>query len=314
MKKNKLLYLIGSISVIVAAVSWSLDWIFLRPHFYDISAINLVFLEHFLWALLLSPFIFFWYKKLKTIKRNSLLSLFWVSFFWWLIWTLAITEAFFAAFRWETTLSTVIILQKLQPVFALFLASIILKEKLSKRFYLFAVISIISAYFIAFGDWKNDILNIDLLNSPALYAFIAAFSFGSSTVFWKSLVDDIWFKLTTALRFLFTSILAFFTLLIFSNISSIFSMDFIHRRFLFIIVFSSWAVALFLYYFWLKKIPASAATIFELAWPLSAIFFDYIFNWKFLSPIQLFFSTILIFCFFMIVNEWKWISWKNVKS
>ena len=49
-----------------------------------------------------------------------------------------ITEAYFAAFRGETTLSTVIILQKLQPIFALALAAILLRERLTKTFYMFA--------------------------------------------------------------------------------------------------------------------------------------------------------------------------------
>lgn len=309
MKNKKLLYIIWSLSVITAAVLRSLDWILFRPYFYEIPAIQLVFLEHFFWAILLSPFIFFWFKKLKHITKRSLISLFWVCFFWWLIWTLAITEAFFSAFRWEVTLSTIIILQKLQPVFAIFLASLILKEKLSKRFYVLAIISIISAYFIIFWDWENSIFNLDFANISALFALLAAFSFWSSTVFWKSLVDGLWFKLATALRFLFTSVLAFFILILFSDPLSVFQLDSEHWKILLIIVFSSWAIALFLYYFWLKKISASAATIFELAWPLSAIFFDYIFNAKLLSPIQLFFSWILIVCFFMIVKEGKQSSW-----
>jgi len=63
-----------------------------------------------------------------------------------------ITEAYFAAFRGETTLSTVIILQKLQPVFALSMAAILLKEKLSLRFYLWAIVAICSAYMITYGS------------------------------------------------------------------------------------------------------------------------------------------------------------------
>jgi drug/metabolite transporter (DMT)-like permease len=70
-------------------------------------------------------------------------------------------------------------------------------------------------------------------------------------------------------------------------------------------VFTSWAGALFLYYFWLKKVPASAATIFELAWPLSAIYFDYIFNWKIMNLTQILFSLVLLFSFFMIILERK---------
>ena len=126
-----------------------------------------------------------------------------------------ITEAYFAAFRGETTLSTVIILQKLQPVFALLLAGILLKEQLTKRFYLFAGIAIFSAYMIAYGSLGSDIWNIDIQNNAAFYAFFAAFAFGSSAIFGKNLVSDLGFRLSTALRFILTSILALAAILLF---------------------------------------------------------------------------------------------------
>jgi drug/metabolite transporter (DMT)-like permease len=304
MKKN-INYIVWSLAIIIAAILWSLDWTLIRPQFYSLSPIIVVFLEHFLGAIALSPFIFLGYKKLKIMKKKDFISLFWVCLFWWLIWTLAITEAFFSAYRWETTVSTIIILQKLQPVFALFLASIVLKEKLDKNFYFWAILSIVSAYFIAFWSLWSNILNVNFLSLPAVYALIAAFAFGSSTVFWKNLVDDLWFELTTFLRFAFTSLLAFITFLTFGSFWDFSSLTTFHYELLALIVFTSWAWALFLYYFWLKKISASAATIFELAWPLSAIFFDYYFNWNVLTPIQIIFSLILLLSFFMIVTKRK---------
>lgn len=302
---KKYIYLIWSLSVILAATLWSLDWILIRPKFYEFPALNIVFLEHFLWALVLSPFLVLSFWKLKKINKKVLLSLFWVCLFWWLIWTLTITEAFFAAFRWDSSLSIIVILQKLQPLFALSLAAIILKEKLRKMFYFWAFLSIVSVYFIVFPDIKTGIFDTSIFNLPAFFAIVAAFSFWSSTVFWKTLVDDLWFKLATSLRFTLTSLLALLALLVFWDIFLISKLSLIHWELLGVIVFTSWAFALFLYYYWLKSIKASSATIFELAWPLSAIIFDYVFNHKVLTPLQLFFSWVLIICFFMIIREWK---------
>lgn len=302
---------IWAISIVIAAIMWSLDWTLIRPKFYNFSPINIVFLEHFLWALVLSPFLIMWFKKLKKMKRKDFVSLFWICLFWWLIWTLAITEAFFSAYRWSVTISTVIVLQKLQPIFALFLASLILKEKLSKRFYFWALIAIISVYFIAFWDLWMDIFNVNLFKLPAFYAIVAAFGFGSSTVFWKSLVDDLWFQLTTSLRFTFTTVLAFITFLIFWSFADYWNFTLLNWELMWIIVFTTWAGALFLYYFGLKKIPASAATIFELVWPLSAILFDYIFNGNIMNMTQILFSMILILSFFMIIWEKKLVKAKN---
>lgn len=302
MNSKKFSFLIWSLSVITAAILWSLDWILIRPKFYTFSPMTLVFLEHFLWALVLSPFLILWFHRVKKMNKRDFLSLLWVCLFWGLIWTLAITEAFFSAFRWEATVSTIVVLQKLQPIFALFLSSFILKEKLNKRFYFWALISMISAYFIAFWSLWKDIFNVNLLTIPAFYAIIAAFAFGSSTVFWKSLVDDLWFKLTTSLRFSFTSVLAIITLLVFWNFNDFWSLTALHWELLALIVFTTWAWALFLYYFWLRKIPASAATIFELSWPLSSIYFDYKFNWNLLNSTEIISSIVLVIAFFMIIS------------
>ena len=106
-------FLVGASAIILAATLWSLDGILIRPNFYSFPAINIVLIEHVLWALLLSPFLFLWWEKIKQLSKRSYFDMLWVCFFWWLLGTLAITEAYFAWFRWETTLSTIIILQKL---------------------------------------------------------------------------------------------------------------------------------------------------------------------------------------------------------
>ncbi|PID87701.1 EamA family transporter [Candidatus Gracilibacteria bacterium] len=305
MNKKSLSFLVGALSIIIAAILWSLDGTLIRPKFYTFSPINVVFLEHLLGAIVLSPFLFFGYKKIRKIKRKDFLSLLWVCLFGGLIGTLAITEAFFSAFRGEAIISTIIVLQKLQPIFALLLASIVLKEKLTKSFYIWAIIAILSAYFIAFGSLGESIFSIDILNIPAFYAILAAFAFGSSTVFGKTLVNDLGFKLASSLRFLITTILAFIILLLFGNFSDFGKLELLHWKLLGIIVFTSGAGALFLYYYGLRKVSASASTIFELAWPLSAILFDYIFNENILNSTQIIFSFVLIISFFMIIKEKK---------
>ncbi len=298
-------FIVWSLAIVFAATLWSLDGTIIRPNLYELAPINIVFIEHFFWAILLTPFLFWGWSRVKSISRKSALSLLWVSLFGGLIWTLMITEAYFAAFRGETTFSTVIILQKLQPVFALSLAAILLKEKLSLRFYIFAALAIFSWYMIAFWSLWKDIFSINLFNNAALYAFLAAFAFGSSTVFWKNIVSDLGFRVSTALRFVVTTILAGIAILLFWDILSFANFTTFHWQLFILITLSSWAVALFLYYFWLKKVRASNATIFELAWPLSGIFFDWYFNGNLLNTTQIFFSFILLMSFFMIVSENK---------
>ena len=52
----------------------------------------------------------------------------------------------------------IVIIQKFQPLFAISLASIILKEKLSRRFIGITLVSILGGYLVTFGtngitDW-----------------------------------------------------------------------------------------------------------------------------------------------------------------
>jgi drug/metabolite transporter (DMT)-like permease len=298
-------FLLWALAIIFAATLWSLDGTIIRPNLYELPALNIVFIEHLFGAILLSPFIYLWWERVKNISKKTALSLLWVSLFWWLLGTLMITEAYFAAFRGETTLSTVIILQKLQPVFALSLAAILLKEKLSARFYFWAVIAIFSAYMIAYGALWSEIWNINIVNNAAFYAFLAAFAFGSSTVFWKNLVSDLGFRISTALRFFLTAFLSALAVFIFWDMISISNFTAFHWQLFALITFTSWAVALFLYYFWLKKVAASNATIFELSWPLTWVFFDWYFNGNILNSTQILFSSILLLSFFMIISERK---------
>lgn len=294
-----------SLAIIVAAVLWSLDGTIFRPNLYNFSVLNIVFIEHLLGAILFSPFIFYFKERLNYISKKTVFSVLWVSFFWGLLGTFLITTAYFAAFAWETTLSTIIILQKLQPVFALFLAGILLKERLSKRFYILAWISIFAAYMIAYGSLWNNIFDVSFANNYALYALWAAFAFGSSTVFWKDLVSSLGFRLSVAMRFLATSALAWLALLLFGDVMSLGNFETFHWQLFLFIVLTSGAWALSLYYYWLKSVSASRATIFELAWPLSGIFFDWYFNGNLLSSTQILFSLVLLACFFMIISEKK---------
>jgi len=298
-------FIIGAFTIIIAATLWSLDGTLIRPNLYEIPALNVVFMEHLFWAILLSPFIFWGWSRIKKMSKRSFWSLLWVSVFGGLLGTLMITEAYFAAFRGETTLSTVIILQKLQPIFALFLAGVLLKEKLTLRFYIFAGVAIFSAYMIAYGSLQSDMWSIDLKNNAALFAFLAAFAFWSSTVFWKQLVSELGFRVSTALRFLLTTFLAWWAIFIFGDFMSLWSLSSFHTQLFILIACTSWAGALFLYYYGLKKVAASNATIFELAWPLSWVFFDWYFNGSILNMTQISFSLLLLICFFVIISDKK---------
>lgn len=283
-----------------AALLWSLDGLFLRPQFYNLSAPLLVFWEHFLGLIVLSPFLYIYRKQILTLRRKSWGALFWISIFGGLLGTIMITKAFFAAFAGEASFATVVILQKLQPVFALLMARLILKEKLSKSFYLWAIVAIFASYVLAFAQDGFRLTDFNWQENAALFAFLAAFAFGSSTVFGKRLANHLDYKAVAALRFGLTAVLAF--ILISLNGDVLLSSDINSSQwsFLLLIVITSGAAALFLYYFGLRRVSASATTLLELFWPFSALILDYIFNANYLNYLQIFALVILLIAFFRI--------------
>jgi drug/metabolite transporter (DMT)-like permease len=303
-KKNildKKLY-IGAGAIMLAALFWSLDGVFIRPKLYQLPADLVVFLEHGLGFIVLVPFIFIGWNRIKLLRTNDWLAIMWVCLFGGLIGTLMITKAFFAAMDGSITFATVVILQKLQPVFALLMARLILKEKLNSKFYLWAVLAIVAGYFLAFGKSGLNISQINFFHSAAFFAGLAAFAFGSSTVFGKKIVNHLDFGSTTALRFGITAAMAFILILVTGSFLKFNLIVPAYWPYFLIIVFTSGAAAMFIYYYGLKKIPASAATICELFWPLSAIFLDYVINKNVLNFVQIIASAILIICFYKIIK------------
>jgi drug/metabolite transporter (DMT)-like permease len=292
--------LAGSLAIMLAALSWSIDGLFIRPQFYVLPAELVVFLEHVLGLIVLSPFIFIFWPKIKTLSSKSWFALGWVSLFGGMIGTIFITKAFFAAAAGSVSFATVVILQKLQPVFALLLARILLKEKLNRQFYLWAVIAIIASYFVAFAKTGLDITTIDWTHSGALFAFIAAFAFGSSTVFGKRAANHLDYRAVAALRFGLTAVLVFIFIVLDGAILKIGAVSGVQWSLLGLIVFTSGAGAMFVYYFGLRRVPASAATILELFWPFSALVLDYVFNHNYLNVPQYIALVILVVAFFQI--------------
>ncbi len=297
MTNKKSLPLLGALAIIVAALFWSLDGTFLRPALYSLPPTVVVFWEHFLGFVVLSPFLYFYRQEIKLLSKSQWAAVFWVALFGGALGTTFITKAFFLTnFH---NLSVVILLQKLQPVFAIFLAIIILKEKFSKKFYLWAALALLGGYFTTFPDGMPNFDTGDKTFLAAVFALLAAFAWGSSTTFGKYAVRTIHYGLLGALRFGLTTLLMTATLLVTATFAWPTATQW---NYFLIIVLTTGAGAMFLYYYGLKKVPASKATLYELAWPVSAVILDYFINGNILTTSQLLGATILIFAVYKIIH------------
>jgi len=196
----------------------------------------------------------------------------------------------------------VVLLQKFQPLFAIALAAVILKEPFTRRYLLLALMALVGGYFVTFG--LEPITNADDKTLiAALLALLAAFSWGSSTVLGKHALGRLSFPVVTALRQVITAVVA---LVIITSLYSTWDIKMISSRqwlFLLIIVFSTGSVALFIYYFGLNHLPASHTTLYELFWPLSAVALDYLVRDRPLTPAQIIGGIVLLMSIILLPRE-----------
>jgi len=290
----------AALFVILGASLWGVDGIVLRPALYGLPVPLVVFIESTIVAAILSPFFIKRIPSLKALNYRDWAAFFFVALLGGAIGTMAITKAlFYVNF---VNLSIVILLQKLQPIFAITLAAIFLKERLSKKFFIWAVLAVTGAYFMTFGINLPDISTGNKTTVAALFALLAALSFSSSTVFSKRALRNVSFEMGTYLRFLFTAVILLVLVLSLGEMKSISDISTKQVVVFLIIAFSTGGAAIFLYYYGLKRISASVAAICELAFPLVAVVLEYFIHGNILGPVQWAGVGLLLFSIIKVSN------------
>jgi drug/metabolite transporter (DMT)-like permease len=137
-------------------------------------------------------------------------------------------------------------------------------------------VALIAGYFVTFpggvvnfGEGGGYVL-------AALYAFLAAVAWGSSTAFSRFTLLNHSDTYITGLRFLLTVPFAFVLLLSMGESASLSSITWMQVGILALIAFSTGMAALWIYYKGLKTTPASISAIVELAFPVTAVFLDWV--------------------------------------
>lgn len=283
---------LAPIFVIIAASLWGVDGIVLRPILYTLPVTLVVFIETSIVAVVLTPFFIKNFTEIKKLKPKDWLAFIGVALFGGAIGTMAITKALF--YVNYVNLSIVVLIQKLQPVFAVTFAAVLLKEHLNKVFYLWAGTAIMGAYFMTFGLHVPVLSTSDKTTLAAFFAMIATISFASSTVLSKRAIKNVTFKLATYLRFLISAGIMLVIVLSSGIIWDIGAVTSKQSIIFLIIAFSTGGPAIFMYFYGLKRISASVATICELAFPLTAIILEYILRHNLLHPVQWVGAVILL--------------------
>lgn len=274
----------GPIFIIIAALLWSFDGI-LRRSLYTLPPAVIVFWEHLLGALILLPVFFKFIAELKKMRRKEWISIMTVSLFSGALGTIFYTQAL--GMVQYIQFSVVVLLQQLQPVWAILAASILLKEKITGNFAKWAILAIVAAYLVTFRDLRVNIASGSGTAAAALLALGAGFVWAVSTSFSKIVLAKVSYWTATSLRFWLAPLFALLFVFVQNQQNTLTAISQSQWLILLAITLSTGMVALVIYYFGLRKTPARVSTICELTWPASAIFIDYFIYKQGLSATQL---------------------------
>jgi len=291
----------GPYLILIAAMLWATDAPFRLFLTQGLSSNFIVLGEHLVDILIVLPILVIGYMELKKLSWRQWIAVAIIAIGGSALASVAFTQAFH-----YVNPSVAILLQKLQPLIAITLAWLILKEPLHPTFWLWAGLALVGAYIISFPNFAPQLYPGEAFNPNVmgvLLALVAAFFWGASTVLGKFVLRTIDFKLMTALRF----VGAFVFLLLLNTAQGSFpdagQFTWTDALFIIIIALASGVLSLFIYYRGLEGTNASVATIAELGFPMAAIFV----NWLFipnsaLVPMQFVGVAILLFAIWRLAS------------
>lgn len=259
---------LGFALVALAAATWASDGLFRQGLALELPAGTIVMIEHLILVVITFPLLLRSLPVVATFTRREWISLLIIGAGASALATVLFTQAFV-----HGDPNTPLLLQKLQPLFAIGGATLLLGERLLPRFGVYLVCALAGAYLITFPDPTN--VSISAF-APAALALGAAGLWGFGTVLGRHLTGKVEFAQLTALR-LAVGLPASIAIVWFQDggaaIPTIDSRDAVA---LVLLALIPGLLGLLLYYRGLRETPASAATLAELAFPVSAITINYL--------------------------------------
>lgn len=261
----------GPLLILIAAILWGLDGI-LRRSLYSLPPITIVFFEHLIGLIIIAPFLFKAWKS-KVFEKKE----------WYTLGIVALLSGVLGTLFFTTALlkvnfipfSVVFLIQKLQPVFAVVMATLVLKEGISRSYMVWATLALIAGYFVTFPMGVVNFSEGGAHLTAAFFAFAAAVAWGSSTALSRSVLLNHSNTLVTGMRFLLTVPIALLFVFGLGATSSLSAVTLSQFGYLLLIAISTGMLALWIYYRGLRTTPVRISAIVELAFPMTAVALDY---------------------------------------
>jgi drug/metabolite transporter (DMT)-like permease len=264
------------IAVAVAAGLWGTDALLRNPLAKSTQAATIVFWEHVVLVVLVLPLIVVALPALWRAGPRYVAAGIVVGAGSSAIATILFTEAFV---RGDPV--TPVVLQKVQPLVVVLLAAAILGERPRPRFGIFLLGGLAGVWLTVFpSPFDVSVHGAE----PALLALAAAGLWALGTVLGRFLALELAFQHVTAVRFAFGLPASLAAVLV---LGAPLTASWHDLAFIALLALVTGLVALLLYYWGLKRTPASVAAIAELTFPVVAIAVGYLAFDKTLTASQL---------------------------
>jgi DME family drug/metabolite transporter len=257
--KGPLVAVPGAFLIAIAAALWGTDALLRKPLAESTEAATIVFGEHLVLVLIMLPVIPAAFAAVLQAGPRYVAAAAAIGIGASAIATILITQAFV-----HGDPVTPVVLQKVQPLFAVVGAWFILGERPRPRYGWLLLGGVVGAWLIAFPSPFE--IHVDKAY-PALLAIIAAALWAMGTVLGRLLATRLRFQHVTALRFAFGLPASAVAVLLVGAPFTTSASDFAWIAALAIV---TGLVALSLYYIGLQRTPAIIAALAELTFPVTA--------------------------------------------
>lgn len=276
----------GAALVALGAMCWGLDGSLRRPLVGLLAAPSIVLWEHLVLAVYSLPVLARRRAEIARLTGREWLGVLVIAWGGSALATVLFTQAFVAG-----NPTSVLLLQKAQPLFALVVAHQLCGERLGRAFWPLAALALVGAYLVSFGDLGPfaALPNASLVS--ALLALGAAAIWGACTAVGRYALSAVGFETLTALRLGLA-------------IPPLLLLALVQPAGLEVPPAAAWPtlvalallpglLGLLLYYRGLLRTPASVATFAELAFPITAILVNWLVLGVGITPTQLLGAALL---------------------
>lgn len=258
----------GFLLVALGAALWGTDALFRWALAFEMPAPVVVFWEHLILVVVTSPLLIRFARNRPELTGKDIAAILFVGAGASAVATILFTQAFTYG---DPT--TPLLLQKLQPVIAVLGAYLLLGERLLPKYAWYFLFAFGGAWLISFPDPTS--VSVSQV-APALLALGAAVLWAMGTVLGRHLTHKIPPNELTAVRFAVGLPTALIILLLRNEVPVALEVTGGDIWALVLLALVPGLAALMIYYRGLSTTPASSATLAELAFPLTAIFVNWL--------------------------------------